>query len=181
MVSYPCLIKPARPSSWHKRAIQDTLRRIPGGTENTVFVRDADALVDAYQQLAAIDDDVVVSDVIPGEDRELLYFVFYRSTDGRIWHFSGRKERTLPVHCGSASFVVSDEAEDLERISVTFLEKLNYRGLGGIEFKEMRAQARDDAALVSDLKKSFKHRVHWALSRLRFASARPAFAQAVAP
>jgi predicted ATP-grasp superfamily ATP-dependent carboligase len=78
---------------------------------------------------------VVVSEIIPGDDRELLYFVFYRSADGRIWHFSGRKERIVPIHFGSASFVVSTEAEDLDRVSITFLEKLGYRGLGGIEFK----------------------------------------------
>lgn len=134
-IPYPCVIKPARPSSWHRRTIQDILRRIPGGTEKTIVVRHADALVHAYQQIADIDPNVVVSEVIPGEDRELLYFVFYRSADGRIWHFSGRKERVLPVHFGSASFVVSMEAEDLDRISITFLEKLGYRGLGGIEFK----------------------------------------------
>ena len=135
IIPYPCLIKPARPNSWHRRTVQDTLRRIPGGTEKTIVVHRADALVDAYERIAAIDPNVVVSEVIPGEDCELLYFVFYRSADGRIWHFSGRKERIIPVHFGSASFVVSMAAEDLDRLSIAFIEKLGYRGLGGIEFK----------------------------------------------
>jgi predicted ATP-grasp superfamily ATP-dependent carboligase len=93
-----------------------------------------------------------VSEVIPGEDRELLYFVFYRSADGRIWHFSGRKERVLPVHFGSASFVVSMEAEDLDRVSITFLEKLDYRGLGGIEFKR---DARDGSLKLIEFNPRF--------------------------
>lgn len=152
IIPYPCLIKPARPSSWHRRPIQDTLRRISGGTEKTIVVRHADALVNAYQQIAAIDPNVVVSEVIPGEDRELLYFVFYRSHDGRIWHFSGRKERTLPVHFGSASFVVSMEAEDLDRVSIMFLEKLGYRGLGGIEFKR---DARDGSLKLIEFNPRF--------------------------
>lgn len=152
IIPYPCLIKPARPSSWHRRTVQDTLRRIPGGTEKAIVVRHADALVDAYQQIAPMDPNVVVSEVIPGEDRELLYFVFYRSADGRIWHFSGRKERILPVHFGSASFVVSMEAEDLDRVSITFLEKLGYRGLGGIEFKR---DARDGSLKLIEFNPRF--------------------------
>lgn len=152
MIPYPCVIKPARPSSWHRRAVQHSLRRIPGGTEKAIIVRDANALVDAYQQIAALDPNVVVSEVIPGEDRELLYFVFYRSADGRIWHFSGRKERILPVHFGSASFVVSTEAEDLDRVSITFLEKLGYRGLGGIEFKR---DARDGSLKLIEFNPRF--------------------------
>lgn len=152
IIPYPCLIKPARPSSWHRRMVQDALRRIPGGSEKSIVVRHADALMDAYQQMAAIEPNVVVSEVIPGEDRELLYFAFYRSADGRIWHFSGRKERIVPIHFGSASFVVSTEAEDLDRVSITFLEKLGYRGLGGIEFKR---DARDGSLKLIELNPRF--------------------------
>ena len=115
-IPYPCIIKPAQPNSWHRRAVQDSLRRIPG------------------------------------EDRELLYFAFYRAADGRIWHFSGRKERIVPAHFGSASFVVSMEAEDLDRVSITFLEKLGYRGLGGIEFKR---DARDGSLKLIEFNPRF--------------------------
>ena len=79
--------------------------------------------------------DVIVSEAIPGDDRDLLYFAFYRAADGRVWHVSGRKERVTPIHFGSASYVVSIADPMLERISLDFLEKLNYQGLGGIEFK----------------------------------------------
>jgi predicted ATP-grasp superfamily ATP-dependent carboligase len=151
-IPYPCIIKPAQPNSWHRRAVQDSLRRIPGGTEKAILARDANALVDAYQRIAAFDPNVVVSEVIPGEDRELLYFAFYRAANGRIWHFSGRKERIVPVHFGSASFVVSMEAEDLDRVSITFLEKLGYRGLGGIEFKR---DARDGSLKLIEFNPRF--------------------------
>ena len=135
VIPYPCLIKPVRSNSWHREAVQKKLSRIPGGSEKSILAKTAEGLVAAYVEISEVDTDVIISEVIPGDDRDLLYFAFYRSSDGRVWHISGRKERVTPVHFGSASYVVSIQDPILERISLDFLEKLNYRGLGGLEFK----------------------------------------------
>jgi predicted ATP-grasp superfamily ATP-dependent carboligase len=129
------LIKPVRSNSWHREAVQKKLKGISGGSEKSIFAKTPDALIAAYLEISAVDADVIITEAIPGDDRDLLYFAFYRSSDGRIWHISGRKERVTPVHFGSASYVVSMQDSTLERTSIDFLEKLNYRGLGGLEFK----------------------------------------------
>ncbi len=135
LIPYPCLIKPIRSNSWQRAAVQAKLKSIYGGTEKSILVNTPEELISAYREIHQLDADVIISEVVPGEDRDLLYFAFYRSAEGRVWHFSGRKERVTPVHFGSASYVVSVEDPVLDRVSLQFLEGLNYHGLGGIEFK----------------------------------------------
>ncbi len=134
-ILYPCLIKPVRSNSWHSDTAQEKLKIVPGGSEKCILARTPAALIQGYLEICQVDPDVIITEVVPGEDNELVYFAFYRSADGRIWHFSGRKERVTPVHFGSASYVVSIQDSTLERISIELLESLDYRGLGGIEFK----------------------------------------------
>jgi len=135
IISFPCLIKPTHSNSWHGAAAQRKLKTISGGSEKSVIAHSRESLLVAYSQTTELGSDVIISEVIPGEDRELLYFAFYRSADGRIWNFSGRKERVTPVHLGSASYVVSLDDPELNLLSMNFLERLEYHGLGGLEFK----------------------------------------------
>ena len=128
------------------------MKQIPGGTEKSILAETPAALSAAYGEIAELDPDVIITEVIPGEDRDLLYFAFYRSADGRVWHISGRKERIVPVHFGSASYVVSIQDPVMERISIEFLAKLNYQGLGGIEYKR---DARDGKLKLIELNARF--------------------------
>src|SRR5262249_13277934 len=151
-VRFPCLIKPARSNSWHREAVQTKLKEIAGGSEKAILASTREELVAAYIAISELDADVIVTEVIPGDDRDLVYFAFYRSADGRVWHISGRKERVVPVHFGSASYVVSIQDPVLEKVSIDFLEKLNYQGLGGIEFKR---DCRDGKLKVIELNTRF--------------------------
>jgi predicted ATP-grasp superfamily ATP-dependent carboligase len=131
-ISYPCIIKPIRSNSWHQEAIQ----RIIGDGAKVILARNRNELLSSYSKVAAYDSNVVISEVIPGDDSELFYFVFYMSTDHELLgRFSGRKCRVTPIHFGSASFVESVFVEELDELSISFLRNLKYTGLGGIEFK----------------------------------------------
>jgi predicted ATP-grasp superfamily ATP-dependent carboligase len=50
--------------------------------------------------------------------------------------FAGQKLRILPVGFGSATYVRSIKDEELEDISLKFLQSTQYKGLGGVEFKK---------------------------------------------
>jgi len=131
-ISYPCIIKPARSHSWH----QESIKKILDGPRKVIVARTPAELLDSYTKIAFHDPDVIISEVIRGEDSELFYFVFYVSNEGKmLGSFSGRKLRVIPVHFGSASFVESVYVEELNKVSIDFIKKLGYRGLGGIEFK----------------------------------------------
>lgn len=131
-ISYPCIIKPIRSHSWH----QESIRKMFGEGRKVIVVRTPAELLNAYTKIAFYDPDVVISEVILGDDSELFYFAFYMSNDYKmLGYFSGRKLRVIPVHFGSASFVESVHVKELYKLSIDFLKKLRYRGLGGIEFK----------------------------------------------
>ncbi len=131
-ISYPCIIKPIRSHSWHQEAIQ----RMLGSTRKVLLANGRDELLESYRAIAQHDADVIISEVIAGPDSNLYYFVFYVDDEHRVLgRFCGRKLRLYPVHFGSASFVSSVDVPELEALSIRFLEKLEYRGLGGIEFK----------------------------------------------
>lgn len=132
-ISYPCIIKPVMSASWRQESIQ---KMLGGGGKKVIVVHKGAELLNSYKKIAPYDPNVVISEVIPGDDKELFYFVFYMSNDHKILGcFSGRKLRLIPVHFGSASFVESVYVEDLNKLSINFLTKLRYKGLGGIEFK----------------------------------------------
>jgi D-aspartate ligase len=135
VIPYPCLIKPIRSNAWHVDSVQEKLKAMSGGSEKSILAKNRHGLIESYKSISEVDPNVIITEAIPGADSDLLYFAFYRCADGRIWHFSGRKQRITPIHFGNASYVVSMHDPNLERISIDLLEKLNYHGLGGIEFK----------------------------------------------
>ena len=137
-LSYPVLIKPMVSPSWLRPEIVALLRDDPlSGPPKVALCKDPDALVSIYRQVAVYDSKVIIQEVIPGEDEQLVYFCFYVDRESRpLATFAGRKLRVLPVGFGSASYVRSMRDRDLEEISLQFLRAVNYRGLGGIEFKK---------------------------------------------
>lgn len=131
-ISYPCIIKPIKSNSWHQESIQ----KIIGDNTKVILAQNRNELLSSYSKVAAYDPNVIISEVIPGDDSELFYFVFYMSSDHQLLgRFSGRKCRVIPIHFGSASFVESVSVQELDELSISFLRKLRYTGLGGIEFK----------------------------------------------
>jgi predicted ATP-grasp superfamily ATP-dependent carboligase len=132
-ITYPCLIKPIRSNSWHQKAIKDILS---GDQQKVLIANNPDELLGNYEKIVKYDPDVIISEVIPGDDSDLFYFVSYISQDYEVLaKFSGRKKRLYPIHFGSASFVESVYDEELENTSIKFLKNIKYTGLSGIEFK----------------------------------------------
>jgi predicted ATP-grasp superfamily ATP-dependent carboligase len=132
-VPYPCLIKPEFTKLWKTEAA----RKVLGGFKKVIVAQNPLDLVEGYEKMYPFSPDVVVSEVIPGADDRLYYFNFYVSKDGEVLgKLTGKKVRTIPNHFGSASFVVTTGDEELDRIATAFLRKIDYRGLGGLEFKK---------------------------------------------
>ena len=109
-ISYPCIIKPVKSHSWRQESIQKLL----GGGRKVIVVHTPAELLNSYTKIGFYDPEVVISEVIPGNDNELFYFAFYMSNEGKMLGcFSGRKLRVIPVHFGSASFVESVYVKEL--------------------------------------------------------------------
>ncbi|WP_174409928.1 carboxylate--amine ligase [Desulfovibrio psychrotolerans] len=80
--------------------------------------------------------EVVVQDYIEGGDESVEFFLFYRSLDGaRLHGCTGRKLRQFPPGAGIMALGMTDAIADLRSAGEAFISAVDYRGLGGVEFK----------------------------------------------
>lgn len=134
---YPVIIKPVFSPSWLRPEINSLLRDSAlGGAPKVAFCRDSKELLEKYRMISTYDTQVIVEEVIPGEDQRLVYFCFYLDRQSRpLAIFAGEKLRVLPVGFGSATYVRSFHDPQLDDVSLKLLSETCYQGLGGIEFK----------------------------------------------
>ncbi len=137
-LTYPVILKPVESAFWHIPEIARLLRqRVISGRVKVVVCRDAEELIQAYQSIAVYDDRMIIQELIPGPDENLVYISFYLDRQSRpLSIFAGRKLRVLPVGFGSASYVRSFHDPELEQVALQLLSGVKYQGLGGIEFKK---------------------------------------------
>ncbi len=137
-LAYPVILKPVESAYWHAPEIASLLREHAlSGRAKVVLCREASELVQAYGRIAAHDDRMIIQEMIPGPDENLVYISFYLDRQSKpLAIFAGRKLRVLPVGFGSASYVRSFRDPELERVALQLLSGVRYQGLGGIEFKQ---------------------------------------------
>ena len=137
-VNYPVILKPTESTYWQNPQIDHVLRSgLLAGNAKVILCNNPIELINSYHLIAAIDHRLVVQEVIPGEDSRLVYFSFYFNRQSKpLGIFAGRKHRIIPTGFGSASYVRSIKDPVLEEIVLPLLASINYRGLGGIEFKK---------------------------------------------
>lgn len=143
-VSGPILLKPEFPADWQSGPAAQAL-----GGRKVMVAENAAELLAAYDAVQKWTTALVVQEIIPGPDENLIYWCGFVRDDGRVaGRFIGRKIRVLPVHYGSASFVELIDAPMIEDQCEAFLGALGYRGLCGIELK---IDARDGVAKLIEV------------------------------
>lgn len=81
---------------------------------------------------------LAVQEYVPGGDESVEVFMFYRSRDGQsLMGCTGRKIRQMPPGAGVMASGQAVLLPDVVESSRTFLETIDYRGLGGIEYKRL--------------------------------------------
>jgi len=140
-LEFPVLLKPAESHDWKSpeivRLIGVGTKVIQCGTPEELLAR-YDALCGCGVRSAecGVKPGVIVQEMIPGEDDRLAYFCFYIGREGELLGaFAGRKCRVLPPGLGSASMAESMADPALSEAALRLLRAVNYRGLGGVEFK----------------------------------------------
>ena len=146
-IRHPSLIKPVFSRSWQRKEAQAVV------TGKVVVVDSDEQLLDNYTSLAAFDDRLIIQEVIPGPDNRLMYYIGYFDENSEpLASFVGIKERVIPVHFGSASFVVSRYDARLIELCTRFMKQIGYRGHVGIEFKY---DERDDTYKLIEINARF--------------------------
>jgi len=78
---------------------------------------------------------VLVQEYVPGCDTDIETFMFYRDRRRMTWGCTSRKLRQSPPNAGIMASGHALDLPQLRRLSTMFLDKIDYQGLGGIEFK----------------------------------------------
>lgn len=79
---------------------------------------------------------ILVQQYIPGDDDSVEVYMFYRTRDGRKIHgCTGRKLRQIPPGVGNMASGRAIQLAHVTEISERLLKHIDYRGLGGIEYK----------------------------------------------
>lgn len=139
-LAYPCFIKPAfRDERWDSR-----FSPLKG------FVAErADELLSLHEQARRADTPLLVQEVVPGPDTNLVFSHVYIRSDGTLagcW--TGRKLRQLPIHFGTATLAITEDLPEVANLSLRLLRALRYRGYASVEFKQ---DARDGSFRVLEV------------------------------
>lgn len=126
-IRYPCIIKPFQPNlGWR--------RRFPG---RKLFVaHNSDSLHRLYEELFEVHQDLVVQELIPGDDSQLSFsLTYFNKRSQPLGMFTGRKVRQYPPKFGTSSLAESRLDARIAEHTVKILQAMNYTGYGSVEFK----------------------------------------------
>lgn len=126
-LKYPCVIKPGiKNDRWEK------------ATKKKVFkVFSQEEFIEAYEIFKHFSDTLIAQEWIAGEDTNLYSCNGYFGRNSEpIVTFVNRKLRQWPPYVGQASLAVECRNDDVLIEFLRFLEKVDFVGLGSIEFKK---------------------------------------------
>ena len=124
-IQYPCILKPT-----FSRKFADEFR------VKVFKVRDFDELKYYYRLANKTGNEMMVQEIIPGADDQLCTYYSYRDLNSNtLAEFTCRKIRQSPPSFGVITAGESTYTPELMELGRRFLDKLEYTGVSGIEFK----------------------------------------------
>lgn len=120
--SFPVIIKPV------SNRVNDKLEFKAEICNRESFLKNASDLINNNHH-------VLCQEYIPGEDTSVWFYIFYRSQAGEIIDYIGIKTLQSPPGHGIMAIGTTCENVPLRDLCRNFLSKIDFIGLGGIEFK----------------------------------------------
>ena len=127
-MSFPLILKPPRRTSEWMDAT---------GGFKVLKVDDAETLIESGTPLLAVVDELILQAWVPGPDintRELS--ICLNNQSSLLAGIALRKIRQWPPDVGTGSLSVEMQEDDVMNIGLELLQKLNYIGVGQLEFKK---------------------------------------------
>jgi predicted ATP-grasp superfamily ATP-dependent carboligase len=126
-VPFPVIVKPVvRVSNWFALGEQGKARRVDGPDEWRRH----------FEQLAAVDAEVLVQQLIDGPESAIESYHAYVDAAGLVaGEFTGRKIRTYPPRYGFSTSVEITDTPDVRRLGREVLGRLGLRGVAKVDFK----------------------------------------------
>jgi predicted ATP-grasp superfamily ATP-dependent carboligase len=124
-MAFPVVFKPKyRNEAW-----------LRSGLPKAVLCDDSAQVLSSYETAKAYEKSFLVSEYIPGGDDQVYESHVYYSKGRLLAMYVDRKLRQYPPLLGTGSFCISEKNERVAELTVAMLERLQYSGIGGFEFK----------------------------------------------
>lgn len=125
-IGLPCIVKPRAGHLWRNRLSGQKLL-VPETMEE---------LLGAMETIVGDPKAVVLQELVAGPERNLGVAAAWVGQDGTLRHLlTARKIRQFPRQFGSGSRVVTEALPEVARLSAEVLQRLDYRGVCGTEYK----------------------------------------------
>ncbi len=125
-IGFPCFIKPVYSHLWRDKYRDDKV----------FYIKDREALLSRLSEDEALGLEVVVQEIIPGEDDAMFCTTAFMDAHGKpLVVCSYRKLRQSPIGAGVGSLQITIQDKHLEEMSVRFLRSISYVGNAEFEFK----------------------------------------------
>jgi predicted ATP-grasp superfamily ATP-dependent carboligase/L-amino acid N-acyltransferase YncA len=122
-IPYPVIAKPVW---WREQGSVDF---------KALIYRDQESLVSGIAPALNGDTSVLLQEYVEGTDQDIETFMFYRDHRGLIWGCTAKKLRQCPPNAGIMASGQAIDLPELRELCAMFLNKIDYQGLGGTEFK----------------------------------------------
>jgi D-aspartate ligase len=126
-IGFPCALKPRNAALF---------QRYFGEGNKLVVARDEGELREAVARTTQLDLQMMVVEIIPGDDGRLVSYGGYLDERGDpITDCTFRKIRQFPPRYGLSSYAVSDSDREVAELGLRFVREAGLRGLFEVEFK----------------------------------------------
>ncbi|MBW2995006.1 hypothetical protein KY312_01520 [Candidatus Woesearchaeota archaeon] len=125
-INFPVALKPKyRNAKWNKKF-----------NSKTILVNSKEELFQNYKKVKTVGNRFLISEWIGGPVSNLkICNVYYSKAGNLALTQTLKKIRLYPLRDGSGCLIVTDNDEKIKKICKHILNKLNYKGIGGIEFR----------------------------------------------
>jgi predicted ATP-grasp superfamily ATP-dependent carboligase len=124
VVQYPCLVKPSQGHLYYEHF-----------GEKMVQVDDLDQMLGAYQQAEDVGLEVMLQEVIPGEDSLGVSYHSYSWNGKPLVEFTAQQIRNGPPEFGSPRVMLSKHIPEVLEPGRRIIEAMDFYGFSCIEFK----------------------------------------------
>lgn len=124
---FPCALKPVH-AHLFRRALQTNAKALT--------VHDRAELEEALTRLVEEDVEMLVTEVIPGDEDQFAGYYSYLDADGEpLFHFTKQKIRQNPPVFGEGSYHVTTWDPEVAELGLRFFQAMGVRGMANVEFK----------------------------------------------
>jgi predicted ATP-grasp superfamily ATP-dependent carboligase len=128
---FPAVVRPEFSHTWCTPEAEALL-----GNAKVLAAHNADDAAKLYERIRGVSPSVVLQEMIPGPDTNLIYWSGFVGPDHTVrGRFVGRTTRVTPANFGSATFVQLIDMREIEDMCEEFLKTIGYAGRCSIELK----------------------------------------------